>query len=125
MLSYNRNHKGLSRNLRKEMTDAEWILWSKIKGKQLSGVQFYRQKPVGEYIVDFYSSSIRMVIELDGGQHFEPENMEKDRLRDDYLKSKGLQVLRFDNHEVIKNLSGVLDVIYKEIEKSVFNPPAA
>jgi very-short-patch-repair endonuclease len=107
------------------MTDAEHILWSKIKGKQLSGVQFYRQKPIGEYIVDFYSSSIRIVIELDGGQHFEPENIEKDRLRDDYLKSKGLRVLRFDNHEVIKNLSGVLDVIYKEIEKSVFNPPAA
>jgi very-short-patch-repair endonuclease len=99
------------------MTDSERILWLKLKGRQILGVQFYRQKPIGEYVVDFYSSSIKMVIELDGGQHFEPEYIEKDKLRDEYLKSKGLNVLRFNNLDVLKNLSGVLDVIFREIEK--------
>jgi very-short-patch-repair endonuclease len=106
------------------MTDSEKILWSKLKGRQILGIQFYKQKPIGEYIVDFYSSSIKMVIELDGGQHFEPIYIKKDKIRDEYLKSKGLNVLRFDNLEIVKNLTGVLDVIFREIEKSVCNPPA-
>jgi very-short-patch-repair endonuclease len=66
MLNYNKTLKEFSRNLRHNMTDAERLLWSKIRGKQLKGYQFYRQKPIGNYIVDFYCPKANIVIELDG-----------------------------------------------------------
>jgi very-short-patch-repair endonuclease len=124
LLAYNRTNREFSRNLRKNMTDSERILWSKLKRKQILGVQFYRQKPISKYIVDFYSSLTRLVIEIDGGQHFEPENQENDKQRDKYLESINLKVLRFSNLDIVKNLNGVLDVIYREIEKIIVNPPA-
>jgi very-short-patch-repair endonuclease len=64
------------------MTDAERLLWSRVGGKQIGPVQFYRQKPVGGYIVDFYAPKAKLVIEVDGSQHREPENLAKDRKRD-------------------------------------------
>jgi very-short-patch-repair endonuclease len=73
MLSYNKSLKQLSRSLRTNRTDAERLLWSKIRGKQLKGQQFYGQKIVGEYIVDFYCPKSRLVIEVDGGQHYSAE----------------------------------------------------
>ncbi len=84
---YSSQLKNNSRVLRSNQTDAERHLWSKLRRKQLNGRQFYRQKPLGNYIVDFYAPSVRLVIEIDGGQHFEPEGIEKDKQRDQYLRS--------------------------------------
>jgi very-short-patch-repair endonuclease len=74
MLSYEENLKKPSRQLRHNMTNTERFLWSKLKMKQLNGYQFYKQKPIGNYIVDFYCPAAKMVIEVDGGQHFSDEN---------------------------------------------------
>ncbi len=108
MLKYNKNIKQISRVLRKNMTDAEILLWSKIKGKQIKEVQFYRQKIIGNYIVDFYCPKANLVIELDGGQHYSEEGRYKDKQRDNYLQSQGLYVMRFSDREVFENLEGIL-----------------
>ena len=95
------------------MTDAEIILWSKIKGKQLKSSQFYRQKPIGSYVVDFYCPRFNLVIELDGGQHFSPEGKRKDAIRDKFLERLGIKVLRFSDREVFQNIEGILEQIWQ------------
>jgi len=97
------------------MTDCEKLLWSKIRRKQLKGYKFYRQKVIGNYIVDFYCPRAKLVIELDGGQHFMDEGIERDKERDRYLSSLGLKVLRFTDKEVINELSSVLEKIYENL----------
>ena len=119
---YNKNLKSSSRKLRNRMTDAEMLLWSKIKRKQLRGIQFYRQKPIGNYIADFYSFKAKLVIEIDGSQHYEKENKEKDKIRDDYFKKLGLNVLRFNNLEVLKNIDGVIEKICEEVNPTQKSP---
>ncbi len=94
------------------MTDAEKLLWAKIRKKQLKGRQFYRQKAIANYIVDFYCPSARLIIELDGGQHFTDEGIEKDKLRDNDLTKLGLTVKRYSDIEILKNIEGVLEDIY-------------
>jgi very-short-patch-repair endonuclease len=100
-----------ARHLRNNMTDAENILWLKLRRKQLHGFQFYRQKIIDQYIVDFYCHAANLVIELDGGQHFEEAHQLRDIQRDQLLKEKGLRVLRFTNREVLKHLDSVLEKI--------------
>jgi len=100
MLQYHKSLKQLSRNLRRNMTDAEKLLWSKVRGKQLNGLQFYRQKIIGNDVADFYCPKTRLVIEIDGGQHDSAEGKEKDRLRDEYMARAGITVLRFSDREV-------------------------
>ena len=73
------------------MTDAEGFLWERVRRKRLRGRQFYRQKNIGDYIVDFYCPSAKVIIELDGGQHFTKEGIKADQLRDEYLNSLGLR----------------------------------
>lgn len=120
MHSYRPRLKHTARTLRKNLTDAEVILWSRLKNKQLYETTFNRQKPLGPYIVDFYTFAAQLVIELDGGQHFEtPEAVEADRLRDEYLRSLGIEVLRFNNHEVFSNLEGVLGTIYECLVRKI------
>jgi very-short-patch-repair endonuclease len=114
MLQYDKSLKQLSRNLRKNMTDAEKLMWSRIRGKQLKGLQFYRQKIIGSYIADFYCPKARLVIEIDGGQHYSAGGKEKDRLRDDYMARAGITLLRFTDREVLQNLEGVLDRLWGE-----------
>jgi len=99
MLRYKSQLKYHARQLRKDMTDSERILWSRLRGKQLSGIQFYRQKPIGNYIVDFFAPKTKVVVEVDGSQHLEEEQAEQDRQRDDYLASVGLKVLRFNSRD--------------------------
>jgi len=115
MLSYNQKLKEISRQLRKNMTNAEKRLWAKIRMRQLQGYQFYRQKPVGDYIVDFFCPRAKLVIELDGSHHLIGETIEYDRIRDDYLSSLGLRVLRFTNTEVMTNIKGVVERIAEEM----------
>jgi len=112
MLQYNKSLKQLSRNLRRNMTDAEKLLWSKIRGKQLNGLQFYRQKIIGNYVADFYYAKTRLVIEIDGGKHYSAEGREKDRLRDEYMARAGITVLRFSDREVLENLESVLEKLW-------------
>jgi very-short-patch-repair endonuclease len=128
MLPYNKNLKQPSRQLRENMADAERHLWSKVRMKQLKGRQFYRQKPIGDYIVDFYCPKAKLVIEVDGSQHFSDEVTSYDRIRDECLSSLGLRVLRFTNTEVLTNAEGVLERISEHMEeipagKIPLNPP--
>jgi len=97
------------------MTDAEIKLWNKIRRRQILGVQFYRQRPVGPYIVDFLARVPKIAIELDGGQHCEPEHKNSDRVRNLYLESLDIRVLRFNNLNVMSNCDRVLQVIYDAI----------
>jgi len=111
MLPYGRQLKQNARELRSHMTDAEQKLWYRLRRKQINGWQFYRQKPIGQYIVDFYSPEAGLVVELDGSQHFEPEHQAADQKRDTYLAGLGLRVLRFDNRQVLLEIDGVMGVI--------------
>jgi len=101
------------------MTDAEQWLWSSVRRKQILGVQFYRQRPIGPYIVDFYAPRVSLVVEIDGGQHFESRHVDKDHRRDTYLGRQGLTVLRFDNLQVLKEGTAVLEAIWKRCEESL------
>jgi len=120
---YNRKLKEHARRLRKNMTDTERFLWSRIRGKQLNGYQFYRQRPIGNFIVDFYCPAARLVIELDGGQHFEEEGKTRDMLRDEYLRGIGIKVLRFSDRDVFKNIEGVIEEILGNLPQPP-NPPS-
>lgn len=119
MLPYNKGLKNVARNLRKDMTDAEKLLWTRIRKKQLKGFQFYRQKNIGQYIVDFYCPASRMVIEIDGGQHYTEDGAQKDKVRDDYLALLGFKVFRFSDRQIFKNIGGVLETIYEYLSKSL------
>ncbi len=99
------------------MTDSERALWTRLRGKQILDVQFYRQKPIGGYIVDFYASQSKIVIEVDGSQHMETEQEQKDAQRDVYLKNKGLYVLRFNNLQVLQEMNSVMEVIYQTVKE--------
>jgi very-short-patch-repair endonuclease len=101
------------------MTDAEQLIWSKIRRKQIKDVQFYRQKNIGHYIVDFYCPKGKLVIEIDGGQHYEKEGMDKDRKRDDYLQGLGLNVMRFSDIDVLKNINEILERIYEHLKSTL------
>ncbi|MBM3213060.1 DUF559 domain-containing protein [Candidatus Poribacteria bacterium] len=115
MLSYNKELKGFSRTLRKNMTSAEKLLWSKIRGKQLKNCQFYRQKIIGNYIVDFFCPKANLVIEVDGGQHCFSKGKQRDEVRDERLSQIGLKVLRFSDTNVLKNIDGVVGVILQNL----------
>jgi len=116
MLPYNGNLKQYARQLRKNMTDAERHLWAKIRMKQIKGYQFYRQKPICDYIVDLFCPNAKLVIEVDGSHHLVGEMIEYDRIRDDYLSGLGLRVLRFTNAEVLTHIEGVVESIEENIE---------
>ena len=98
------------------MTEAEKLLWSKIRKKQLKGYQFYRQKIIGNYIVDFYCPKANLIIELDGGQHYSNEGKKNDRTRDDYMECFGLRVLRFSDREIFENLKGIIEAICEHLK---------
>jgi very-short-patch-repair endonuclease len=113
MIPYHQNLKPLSRELRKNMTDAEKLLWLRIQRKQLQGKTFYRQKALGNYIVDFYCPSSKLIIEVDGGQHFTNSGMLEDQRRDAYFREIGIRVKRYSDREVLTQLNEVLEVIYR------------
>ena len=96
----------LTRNLRKNATDAERKLWQKLRNRQIGGVKFRRQQPMGSYIVDFISFEKRLIIEVDGGQHVKQAGFDKQR--DFWFEQQGYQVLRFWNHEVMLHIDDVL-----------------
>ena len=99
------------------MTDAEIALWTKLRRKQIFGLPFYRQKPLGNFIVDFYCPAARLVIEIDGGQHYTEQGRKHDSRRDEYLNDMGLFVLRFSNLDVLGNMDGVIAEIRRCLEE--------
>lgn len=115
--------KRLRQELRNTATDAERLLWQRLKGKQLFGLKFRRQYGVGKYVVDFYCPAEQIVVEVDGDVHYMEAGRQKDARRDAYLRSVGLRVLRFTNLEIRTNISGVLEVILREAGKSSLTTP--
>ncbi len=113
ILPYNPKLKNLARSLRKNMTDSEKLLWSKLRKKQILGIQFYRQKPIANFITDFYAPKAKLAIEIDGSQHLETNHRKKDEQRDRYLETLGILVLRFNSREVLKNIDGVVEKIFR------------
>ena len=125
MLHYDRRLKDTARRLRREMTDAERHLWRGLRGKQVLDVQFYRQKTIGPYVVDFFGPAAKLVIEVDGSQHFEPGQAHDDQIRTDFLHNLGLQVLRFDDRQVLLETDAVLNQIFETVPERLNrkNPP--
>jgi len=122
MQLYNKNLKQPSRDLRNNMTDAEQLLWQRLRRKQILGLQFYRQKPILNFIVDFYCPAANLVIECDGGQHYTAEGLEADRARDQALAQLGLNVLRFDNRQILTEIDGVVEKIYCVVNLRLESP---
>ena len=106
---------GFARDLRQKHTDAEKALWMKLRNRQLEGVKFRRQPPIGSYIVDFASFQRRLIIEIDGGQHNEDRTKGRDEERTIRLEERGYRIIRFWNNEVLTNPEGVLEKIRKTL----------
>jgi very-short-patch-repair endonuclease len=111
-----------ARSLRADSTNAERRVWAALRAHRMCGASFRRQTPIGPYIVDFVCHAANLIIEIDGGQHFEPEQMQRDARRDAFLASKGYRVLRFNNYDVMTNRQGVLEVIAAAISDAP-SPP--
>ena len=100
-----------ARELRKKSTDAERILWSELRDHKLNGIGFRRQVPIKNYIADFACHSAKLVVELDGGQHFSDQSERADAARTAVIEARGFRVLRFSNDEMMTNRAGVLETI--------------
>ena len=107
----------VARRLRRNMTDAEKILWSKLRNKQLENQKFRRQHPLGPYVLDFYCPSKRLVIEVDGGQHYTHKGKLRDKKREEYLTKCGLIILRYSDKDILTNLNIVLRDILNKINR--------
>ncbi|HQW54253.1 MAG TPA: endonuclease domain-containing protein [Acinetobacter sp.] len=124
MKSYNKNLKFPSRDLRSNMTDAEQLIWQRIRRKQILGLQFYRQKPILNFIVDFYCPAANLVIECDGGQHYTEVGLEADQNRDHALSELGLITVRFSNHQILAEIDDVIELIFQTAQSRIpLNPP--
>jgi very-short-patch-repair endonuclease len=103
----------LARALRRHSTDAERLLWSRLRGRRFAGIKFKRQVPIANYIVDFVALDLKLVIEVDGGQHDARAPLDAERTR--ILEEWGYHVVRFWNNDVLGNMDGVLEAILQEI----------
>lgn len=104
------------------MTDAESLLWSRLRRKQILGVQFYRQKPLLNFIVDFYCPIANIVIECDVGQHYTAEGLDSDQNRDYALNELGLLLLRFSNNQILAETDAVVHEIYRIVQQRLESP---
>ena len=116
-LPRNKKLKGFSRSLRKNATEPENKLWYQML--RTYPVRFNRQRVIGNYIADFYCDKAKLIVELDGSQHFEETGLASDRERDEYLESLGLKILRFSNSDVDKNFYEVCTVIDNTVEERI------
>jgi len=116
-VTYHPKLKQLARKLRNDSTKAEIKLWKELQNKQVYGYKFTRQKPIGNYIVDFFCNKLRLVIEVDGYSHNFEETLDKDEEKEQFLKGLGIMVLRFSDDEVMKDMNNVL----REIEGYILN----
>jgi len=113
-----KNVLDFSKNLRKEQTPAEKLLWSNLRNRNLSGYKFRRQHPVKFYIVDFYCAEKMLSIEVDGGIHLNKEQQEYDKNRTEELTLLGIKEIRFTNEEISENISEVLKKIVTELKNN-------
>ena len=120
IIPYNPDLKDLARQLRKNMTLSEVLLWNELKQKQMLGYDFDRQRPINNFIVDFYCKELQLAIEIDGDTHIYRYDYDEERQRN--LEKLGVHFLRFDDIEVKKNMSNVLRVISDWIEKNRSTP---
>ena len=116
------NAKLNAKELRKNSTKQEQKLWKQLNKSQLLGYKFRRQQPIGNYIVDFFCPELRLVVELDGGQHNELPNIEYDKLRDDFLKNQELTVVRIWNNDIDNNIDGVIEYLKNTMQNCVKMP---
>jgi very-short-patch-repair endonuclease len=114
-----RRQRGTAKRLRRDLTDAERKLWYVLRGHRFEGVGFRRQMPIGPYIVDFVAHRMRLIVEVDGGQHAAGAHASRDHVRDDWLGGRGYTVLRFPNNDVLGNMDGVADAIARALPKPV------
>jgi len=103
-----------ARNLRRSYTDVEMKVWQKLRNRQL-GVDFRRQHPVGNFVLDFYAPAVRLAVEIDGSQHAQTATIAGDQSRTRWLEERGVTVLRIWNSDVVQNVSGVLEVIAAKV----------
>ena len=113
---YKKGNLQLAKNMRSNMTKEEVKLWNIIRGSRFYGYKFKRQVLIGNYIVDFVCEERKLIIEIDGGQHNEDENIMNDEIRTHYLESNGYKVLRFWNNEVWDNIDGVCSIILETLQ---------
>ena len=111
-----------ARALRKNLTDAERTMWAMLRGHRLNGLGFRRQFPIGPFVADFVCLAAKLVIEIDGGQHFSDAGETRDARRTAYIENQGFRVLRFSNRDVLANRSGVLQTIAAAVETSAPSP---
>ncbi|MBV9979698.1 DUF559 domain-containing protein [Bradyrhizobium sp.] len=100
-----------ARALRRNSTEAERLLWSELRDHRLVGISFRRQVPIKNFVADFVCHAAKLVIELDGGQHFSDDGESADAARSAVIEAEGFRVLRFSNHDVMTNRTGVLETI--------------
>jgi adenine-specific DNA-methyltransferase len=103
--------------LRSSSTDAEQLIWRHLRNRGIAGFKFRRQHPVGSYIADFACIEAGLIVEIDGGQHFEPEALEADRHRTAVLQRTGFVVVRFDNWQVLRETESVLASIHDYLQR--------
>ena len=109
------------RELRRNQTNAEMALWAKVRNKQFFGMRFFRQYSIGHYILDFYCPTVKLAVELDGGQHNQSDKRERDAARSEYLKAQGIDVMRFWNNEVLLDIESVLSKLALKV--TPLHPP--
>lgn len=114
IIPYNPKLKQLARDLRNNSTKSEVILWTYLKGKQIKEYDFHRQKPIGNYIIDFFCNELMLAIEIDGESHY--GNEDKDKIRQQEIEKFDIDFLRFDDSEIFYNLENVIKTIKDWIE---------
>ena len=112
-----------ARDLRKNSTEAEKLLWSKLRNNQFLNIKFRRQHPYPPYMIDFYNEDHKIAIELDGGQHNDSEQQNYDKARTQFLEKGGVRVVRFWNNDVLNNIEGALEELKKYFPSEVTSPP--
>ena len=111
-----------ARQLRTHQTDSERLIWQKLRARQVLDFKFRRQHPCPPYVLDFYCVELQLAVELDGSQHFTPEQSSYDQLRSEYLSSLGIEVLRFDNRQVLMETESVLQEIWGKAQQKIKSP---
>ena len=113
---YSPKLKQLARNLRNNSTLSEVLFWKEVRSKNLLGYQFLRQKPIGNFIVDFYCPKLKLAIEIDGDSHDNYKASQKDKMKENYLLKLGINLIRYDDHDIKSNIQGTIDHLIDWIE---------
>ena len=111
-----------AKQLRRDQTDCERLLWQRLRNRQLGGFKFRRQYPLPPYVLDFYCAELRLAVELDGGQHYADTALLRDERRSRFLLEQGIGVLRFSNREVALQMPEVLAEIRRQAEMAAPHP---